>query len=174
MKSSDITNIQAEAARGRGLWVGLMIDTATFGPGWMSHPLSGMLPDHAHMTVAHVGKGVSPEIVAQTLAAADAVFEDSSIFSRGQTPIDVEITGYGWFWRNRENHPVALLNGAILGVLRHRLISRLPSYSDRYGFIPHVSLKSGIAIASLGIARSIRARFPTIHVVCGDVSVAAQ
>jgi 2'-5' RNA ligase len=121
----------------RGLWIGLALpkEWSVFG----DHPLSKLMTDDAHITLAHLGRTNIESRVQRVLGVVHDVAQE--LF-----PLGAEVTGIGLFWRNRGKHtPVALVNSAALFNLRtiicRSLEDRTIPYDIRFGFIPHVTLK---------------------------------
>lgn len=185
----DTASLLAQAAAGRGLWIGAFLPTYPRDV-WnqRKHPLRYWMPDDAHVTLVHLGKKVTDQTV---LMAVNATHRTQKKHF-GPDGINLELTGVGWFWRrdyknprqSSSQTPVALVNSAKLCDVRYTLIEELRAlgchYSDRYGFVPHVTLNNGpIADLPLTVAEtSTMVTAPpldvpcyTVTVVCGDVRV---
>lgn len=169
---SNLETIRKFAAEGRGLWVGLFIPTVF---PTVKHPVAEFLPDDAHVTLLHLGKQRS---ITEVTFLADAVAE---VWRYDSRPLDLELTGIGWFYRRRKHHPVGLVNSPRLFAMRAALIENLRqrgmAVQDQYGFIPHVSLRTDfegdiptVLAQRLGPTSVYNTRFeiPLVHIICGD------
>lgn len=166
MLSSEIVNkLKTNAAAGRGFYTMLR-------PVWderLRHPLRDLMDGTQHVTLLHLGK---------TLSANDAerACEVLNNWNWTDEIIRAEMTGAGWFWRWKQpNALVALINSAKLFSLRATLMERLREndvpVTDRYGYIPHVTLRPDATLADVEATfavGSVRLTFDDIIVKCGD------
>lgn len=160
------------AMAGRGLWVGLFTETKptpALNPWW---------PEDAHITLAHLGKSSENAYLIGDLVGL--------ILNLGMKEFMAEVTGVGMFWRKIPTL-VALVNSGPLVSVRSSLLAAMGKkvpFSDKYGFIPHITLKPNGGIfqllvepdpyqegVSVSNCKSFQVRFPAISVVCGDVVV---
>lgn len=184
----DIVQIVEESAKGRGLWVGLYLPPYPNDPaGRSKHPLVEWLPNDAHLTLLHLGKGRKAfEVINICEALNDALEKWWS------GPLSAVLTGVGMFWR-ADPTLVALVDSAEIIALRtiltNNLNSRMISWSDHFGFIPHITLmKSGnvfdllntkcsstskYAGKTMANCPNLPVHFPDIRIICGDVKARA-
>lgn len=180
-----IQQLLVQAKEGRGLWLGLFLPQGTDDRlSAVKHPLRHVLPSESHITLAHLGK----KRTEATVRVACLVANDM----QAHFPMSIELTGVGCFWRkdfknsrqSSSQTPVALVNSAKLFDLRMAMITQLRQrgepFSDRFGFIPHITLLASSVMdmmsthdvhASMVTAPPLMLDVPTLHVVCGDAII---
>lgn len=164
-----VESIYKNAIAGRGLWVGLFLPSYPK----VRHVIADWLPDDAHLTLLHLGKDRTVEDVEHLLAVVAQVRRLDS------RPLEMELTGVGWFWRRREPTLVALVNSTRIFAMRGVTIGLLGDRgvvpNDAYGFIPHVTLRKEASVqdmaSRLSMGPAVRVEIPQITVVCGDATV---
>lgn len=169
---TDIEKLLHSSRQGRGLWIGMFPVLTTE---LMKHPCSQYLPNDAHVTLAHLGKQVEDITVERVVHALNDM---------GPLCLDGEITGWGVFYRWQKSIPVMLVNSAPMFTQRARLLLALSNQSikfdERFGFIPHVTLKceristeDTEMFRELTDAKSVKLKW-NLGVVCGDDKVMVQ
>lgn len=168
-----IDRVKHQNGQGRGLWLGLHLQLDAVD----RHPLKPWLPDDAHVTLIHLGRNRP----AHEVESIHHVVED--VVYRELVPVEVELTGVGWFWRRNDPTLVALVNSAKIFTCRSAIVRDLTeangiTMSDHFGFIPHVTLRPpsedwGAKELGRELARvpAMRVHLLPLAVVCGEVTV---
>lgn len=167
----DVALVRNQVEKGRGLWLGLFVNPSQM----QEHPFYPMLPEDAHITLAHLGKRFPSEGVEELCRALDRLSSWGWNFERSEMP--AEITGFGKLWRASGSHTqILLVNSAQVCTLRAQLLTVLADLGhvldDAYGFIPHLTVRP--SAFSSNAVRSQRVTFKTLHLVCGEAKVAVS
>ena len=176
-----IAHLQAEVRKGGGLWVGLHLQLKHPDHPQPPHVLLPWLPEDAHLTVLHLGRNRTVQAVESLVRAVE------DISHRGLVPDVAEITGVGWFWRRQDPCLVALLNSARIFQLRAALVRELTEehgirIDDTFGFIPHVTLRSGnqpsispsYLAGEMSRAPAIGVHLAPLAIVCREATIRPQ
>lgn len=163
-----VEKLKVQAESGRGFWLGLKprVDLAK-----AHHPAVELMGPEAHVTLLHLGKSMSGRDVEVVCSVMD--HDISRHFAK---PLKAEITGAGWFWRWERNLPVLLVNSGPLLQLRIDVMDALRQHedsveiSDRYGFIPHITIPQATSTQIQCLTKALPCFFDTIHVICGEES----
>lgn len=165
ISKDDVEKLHTFAAAGRGLWIGLLVNHEQV----KGHPFDVLMPEDAHVTLAHLGKRCTPEQVDLVCSWMNTMEIDRP----WPRVLKAQLTGHGRLWRySGEATPVALVNSAALCDMRSylaRVMEDLVDYKDKYGFIPHVTVKkNGMNCNTL---RPLDISFDNLYLVCGEAKV---